>query len=69
MFAVKNAHTVDDRLNALKSKERNDEWLAIASSKLCSIFQRLKMLCNSNSNQIRKELFKLSDLLLCHCQR
>lgn len=66
---VKGNQNVDDRLNALKSTERSDDWLIAASSKLCTILQRLKKLTSSNSSQIRQELFKLSDILLRHCQR
>lgn len=65
----KGNESVDDRLNAFKSKERNEEWFANASSKLCPIFQKLKKLTSSNSTQIRKELYNLSDVLLRHCQR
>lgn len=69
-FAAKNAsQTVDDKLNALKSTERNDDWLSVASVKLCPIIRRLKQLTSSNSIAIRKELFQLSDALLRDCQK
>lgn len=60
--------SVDDKLNALKSTERSDEWLTAASIKLCPIIRRLKKLSCLNSNDVCKELFQLSDVLLRNCQ-
>lgn len=61
--------SVDDKLNALKSTERSNEWLLAASMKLCPIIRRLKKLTSLHSKALRMELFELSDVLLRNCQK
>lgn len=56
-------------LQDMKSKERSKGWLAAASLKLQPAIKRLHKIIGRKSDVICKELFKLTDVLLRHCQR
>lgn len=65
----KHDSVADAGYNEAKNKPRSSEWLSAASSKLHPLIKRLHKLAGSDSPDVRRELYILTETLLCHCQK